>query len=157
MQFLWKYLLTFMLLQFATVFSEIIKFEKSGIVGIGKTATSTSSSSEDSNDKTQHLPLSSLFSQSDKYKCLIEGKKELCTQDDIHYMEKKFGGQQSAPSNHGDRGMTNSPSGNKYSGDKKEDEHEKDNKIYFGPRYQPVHLALPRREMKKVVRSAARI
>lgn len=59
------------------------------------------SSSNNGDDESSHLPLSALFSQSDRYKCLVGGCK------------------------------------------KKE---KKQEKVYYGPRFQQIHLALPRRE-----------
>ena len=87
----------------ATVFTDILYIDNEPLLHHKQTTEAES-----------HLPLSSLFAQSDKYKCLMKGRHLNCHEDD----------------------------------------QEKDNspppKVYFGPRFQKIHLALPRRELKEV-------
>lgn len=135
------------------VFSKIIEFEKGGIAGMGQTSAGGHQGSNADDDGVSHLPLSSLFSQSDKYKCLIEGNRELCTQDDLNYMKKKFGAKEMSSANAaGNVNTENSGIGKGYNNnDVGADGHEEGAKRrYFGPRYQPIHLALQKREIKKV-------
>ncbi|XP_066929960.1 transmembrane prolyl 4-hydroxylase-like [Clytia hemisphaerica] len=118
-----------------SIYAEVITFEKSGVPNLAK---------DDGNAET-HLPLSSLFSQSDRYACLIEGKKEKCSKDDVSYMKDKFG-EDVTPLQYG---VTKAPNSNKMV-EETVSEMNKDGKVYFGPRYQPVHLYLPRKAMYQV-------
>ena len=117
------------------VTAEILTFEKPGI----PTPKDDGKSVEDHG----HLPLSSLFSQSDRYKCLIEGNKNLCSTNDVEYLNTKFG--VAATPNH-DSGLKIQ---------EQELEHivvqqsEYKNDV-FGPRNQQIHLQLPRRALYMV-------
>ena len=77
--------------------------------------TLASNNKGDTADQPGPLPLSDLFRQSDKYKCLANSKDGSCGRDEAY------------------------------------DEHDDTNKVYFGPRFQKVHLALPRRNAIKVI------
>ena len=75
---------------------------------------------------------------------MIERKQEHCTNDDVAYLNNKFG-ESSTPS------QTNNENTLKDNNDVIEPKiaGHHDNNVY-GPRYQPVHLALPRLAMNKV-------
>jgi len=117
------------------VASEILTFEKPGIPSVKHDGKSEKDHG--------HLPLSSLFSQSDRYKCLIEGKNNFCSTHDVEYLNNKFGATatQSHDSDHEILEQKN--------------EHvtivDSDQKNgVFGPRNQKVYLQLPRRAMYMV-------
>ena len=119
-----------------SAYAEVITFEKSGVPNIAK----------DDGKVDTHLPLSSLFSQSDRYACLIEGKKEKCSKDDVNYMKNKLGEGVTPQQTH----VAEAPNSDKIV-DEALSEMKRDGKVYFGPRYQPIHLHLPRRAMYQVI------
>ena len=138
--------------------ADVITFEKSGL----PTAKHDTEKHAGVDEESQHLPLSSLFSQSDRYKCMIEGKRELCSEDDVIYMKDKFGADVTPEQS----GATQSPNVKT----KAEMQHKSEegiidglgiddddasrisgrNHVAIGPRYQPIHLHLPRKPMYRV-------
>ena len=125
--------------------ADILTFEKSGLPDHATTK-------HDKNEES-HLPLSSLFSQSDRYKCLIEGKKELCTNDDVTYMKEKFGADVTQEQPHATQSSnvkTKAEQEYNDTPDVKNDGVREGKEIFYGPRFQPVHLHLPRKAMYRV-------
>ena len=143
----------------APIYADIITFEKSGLPQASQ-PDSGGAKQDGTDNEEMHLPLSSLFSQSDRYKCMIQGKKHLCTQDDHKYMREKFGDSDETL----DEGAQKESGPSQQPDTKVEQEHynsdihtNKHIKPVIGPRYQPIHLHLPRKAMYQVMRRKTRI
>ena len=138
------------------IIADVITFEKSGLPAKHDPAKHAGTEEE-----IQHLPLSSLFSQSDRYQCMIEGKRELCTEDDVNYMKDKFNKFGEDFTQEQPRATQTQNVKTKVeqleSGEGVNDELAVDDGIItdrhhviIGPRYQPIHLYLPRKPMYQV-------